>query len=80
MSDGKCVAEQKIAHAMSFMMTIDETFDVGSDLRTRVDDNDYQVPFRFSGKLAKVTIKLGPEQLMAEDRAIIQRALATAHD
>jgi hypothetical protein len=46
------VAEQKIAHAMPFMMTIDETFDVGSDLRTGVDDNDYQVPFRFAGKLA----------------------------
>jgi hypothetical protein len=26
--DGKCSAEQKIAHAMPFMMTIDETFDV----------------------------------------------------
>jgi hypothetical protein len=50
--DGKRVAEQKIAHAMPFMMTIDETFDVGSDLRTGVDDNDYQVPFRFAGKLA----------------------------
>jgi hypothetical protein len=27
--DGKRVAEHKIAHAMPFMMTIDETFDVG---------------------------------------------------
>jgi hypothetical protein len=34
-------------------------FGSGPD-RTPVDDSDYQVPFRFTGKLAKVTIKLGP--------------------
>ena len=44
-------------------MTIDETFDVGIDLRTPVDDRDYQVPFRFTGKLGKLTIKLEPEQI-----------------
>ncbi len=33
------------------------------DTRTPVDDRDYQVPFRFTGKLAKLTIKVGPEQL-----------------
>ena len=41
-------------------MTIDETFDVGIDTRTPVDDKDYQVPFRFTGKIAKLTFKLGP--------------------
>jgi hypothetical protein len=29
-------------------MPPDETFDVGVDTRTGVDDNDYQVPFRFT--------------------------------
>ena len=48
-------------------MSIDETFDVGVDTRTPVDDNDYQVPFRFTGKLDKLTLKLGPEELMPED-------------
>ena len=43
-------------------MTIDETFDVGVDTRTGVDDKDYQPPFRFTGKLDKLTIKLGPNQ------------------
>ena len=41
-------------------MTIDESFDVGVDTRTGVDDNDYQPPFRFTGKLDKLTIKLAP--------------------
>ena len=43
-------------------------FDVGSDTRTPVDDADYQVPFRFTGKINKVQVKLGPSQLMPEDQ------------
>ena len=56
--DGKEVASKKIPHTIPFLLTIDETFDVGVDTRTRVDDKDYQVPFRFTGKLDKLTIKL----------------------
>ena len=44
-------------------MTMDETFDVGVDTRTGVDDRDYKLPFRFNGKLNKVTFNLGPEVL-----------------
>jgi arylsulfatase A-like enzyme len=57
--DGKEVATKKMPHTIPFLMSIDETFDIGSDTRTPVDDKDYQVPFRFTGKLAKVTFKLG---------------------
>jgi arylsulfatase A-like enzyme len=73
--DGKQVATQTIPHTIPFLMSIDETFDVGVDTRTSVDDNDYQVPFRFTGKLTKLTYKLGPEELMPED----QKAKAEAH-
>jgi arylsulfatase len=38
----------------------DETFDVGVDTRTPIDDRDYQVPFRFTGKLDKLTVELKP--------------------
>jgi hypothetical protein len=38
---------------------------------TPVDDQDYQVPFRFTGKIAKLTIKLGPEQIEPADKAVI---------
>jgi arylsulfatase len=61
-------------------MTVDETFDVGIDSRTPVDDMDYQVPFRFNGKLDKLTFKQGPVQLTNEDHQIIQHALAKARD
>ena len=57
-------------------MTIDETFDVGVDTRTPVDDKDYQVPFRFTGKIDKLTFKLGPEQLAAEDQKAKADAMA----
>jgi arylsulfatase A-like enzyme len=57
--DGKEVATKKMPHTIPFIMAIDETFDVGADTRTAVDDKDYQLPFRFTGKLAKVTFKLG---------------------
>ncbi len=73
--DGKQVATQTIPHTIPFLMSIDETFDVGVDTRTPVDDKDYQVPFRFTGKLDKLTFKLGPEELMPED----QKAKAEAH-
>ncbi len=60
--------------------SLDETFDVGIDTRTSVEDKDYQVPFRFTGKLAKVTFKLGPTQLTANDQAVMQHALNKAKD
>ena len=41
---------------------------VGVDTRTSVDDKDYQVPFRFTGKITKLTYKLGPEQLSEAEK------------
>jgi arylsulfatase len=78
--DDRQVATKTIPHTVPIIMTLDETFDVGVDGRTPVDDNDYQIPFRFTGKLDKLTFKLGPEQLASEDRQVIQHALAAAHD
>ena len=78
--DDKEVANQKMPHSIPFLMTLDETFDIGVDTRTPVDDNDYQVPFQFNGQISKVTIKLGPEQLSEEDHQVIQQALARAKD
>ncbi|MGB6311671.1 MAG: arylsulfatase, partial [Pseudolabrys sp.] len=70
--DGKEIANHPIPHTIPFLLTFDETFDVGSDTRTPVDDKDYQVPFRFSGKISKVSVKLGPDQLLPADRKAAQ--------
>ena len=66
--DGKEVARKAIPHTIPALMTIDESFDVGVDTRTGVDDNDYQPPFRFTGKLVKLTINLKPEPMSADDQ------------
>jgi arylsulfatase A-like enzyme len=78
--DGKEVARKQIPHTIPFIMTIDETFDVGVDLRTPVDDKDYKVPFRFTGMLDKLTIKLAPEQLVAEDQKAKGEIMARVND
>jgi arylsulfatase len=78
--DGTEVVNQAVPHTIPFLMTLDETFDIGSDTRTPVDDNDYQVPFRFTGTVSKVTYELGPEQLTEADHAAIGPALAKARD
>jgi arylsulfatase A-like enzyme len=78
--DDREVANAKVPHTIPFIMALDETFDVGVDTRTGVDDNDYQVPFRFTGKIGKVTFKLGPMQLTSDDHRVIQQGLATARD
>ncbi len=78
--DGRVVVSQAVPHTIPFLMTLDETFDIGSDTRTPVDDNDYQVPFTFTGTISKVAYELGPEQLTAADHAVIGPALARARD
>ncbi len=65
--DGRKVAEGKIARTIPFRISADETLDIGEDTGTPVSE-DYHVPFKFTGKLLGVAIKLGEEQLSAEDR------------
>ena len=58
--DGNAVATQKIPHTIPALMPWDETFDVGVDTRTGVNDTDYQLPFRFDGTIDKLTVALKP--------------------
>jgi arylsulfatase len=66
--DGMVVATGKQANSISFLQVADETFDVGVDTRTAVNDKDYQVPFPFDGKIDKLSFHLGPMQLEAADQ------------
>jgi len=77
--DGKELARKKIDHTIPLLMSIDETFDVGSDTRTAVNDS-YKLPFRFTGTIDKLTFNLGPEQLTDTDRKAIAEKLARARD
>ena len=77
--DGKVLSQQKMEHTIPFLMSLDESFDIGMDTRTGVDDS-YELPFRFTGTIDRLTYRIGPEQLAADDRERTKRALATAHD
>jgi len=78
--DGKVVDTEKQANSIAFLEVADETFDVGIDTRTGVNDNDYKVPFPFTGTIDKLTFKLGPSQLTAEDNKKAAEAIASARD
>jgi len=64
--DGQEVARQSIAHTIPLIMQWDENFDIGADTGTPVSE-DYQVPFKFTGKLDKLTLKIDRPQLSAAD-------------
>jgi len=70
--DGKEVSNQRMEQTVPFTLQWDETFDVGADTGTPVDDKDYQVPFEFTGKLDKLTVELRPAALSAEDQKLLQ--------
>jgi len=77
--DGRELARQTIPHTIPILMAIDETFDVGIDTRTPVDGS-YKLPFRFTGKIDKLTFNLGPVQVAEEEQRKRQEAVARARD
>ena len=77
--DGKELAKKTIPHTIPMLMAIDETFDVGSDTRTGVDDS-YKLPFRFTGTIDKLTYKLGPSQMTAKEQKAAQDAVTKVTD
>jgi arylsulfatase len=77
--DGKELAKQTMEHSIPFLMSIDESLDIGLDTRTGVDDS-YELPFKFNGTINKVTYDLGKEQLTAAQHEEMNRWLARARD
>jgi hypothetical protein len=65
--DGKTVVTQKMENSLPFILEWDENLDVGSDTGTPVNDQDYQVPFAFNGKIAKITLTIDRPKLSPED-------------
>ena len=75
--DGKELARKTIPHTIPMLMSIDETFDVGVDTRTEVDDS-YRLPFRFTGTINQLTFKLGASQMEATEQKVAAAAVARA--
>ena len=77
--DGKEVANKKMDRTLPLILQWDENFDVGADTGTPVDDKDYQVPFRFTGKLDKLTLMIDRPKLTPADKQRLMEAQRNNH-
>jgi arylsulfatase len=62
--DGKEVARNSLDHTTPITFPEDESFDIGQDTRTGIAliEYRYDTPFKFTGKINKLTFKFEPEQ------------------
>ena len=73
--DGKAVQTVTMPHTMPMILQWDESFDIGSDTLTGVNDADYKPPFTLTAKLNKLTIKVDRPQLSPADIAKLKAAM-----
>jgi arylsulfatase len=72
--DGKIVATKTMEKTLPMILQWDESFDIGSDTLTGVNDADYKPPFTFTGKINKITLTIDRPKLSPEDIAKLQQA------
>jgi hypothetical protein len=71
--DGRVVATEKMERTLPLILQWDESFDIGSDTGTSVCDQDYQVPFAFTGKLDKLTLTIDRPKLSPADIKLLEQ-------
>ena len=77
--DGKVVDTKTMPKTLPMILQWDESFDIGSDTLTSVNDADYQPPFALTAKLDRLTIKidrpqLSPDEIQKLDAAMQEKA------
>lgn len=65
--DGKVVDTRKMEKTIPIILQWDESFDIGSDTITGVNDADYRPPFPLTAELEKLTIRIDRPQLSQKD-------------
>ena len=78
--DGREVAKLTIPHTVPALEVADEGMDIGYDTRTGVNDADYQVPFRFTGTINRITVKPGPPEMTPEQTKAAEEMRARGKD
>jgi arylsulfatase len=78
--DGKVVATETMPHSVPMILQWDESFDIGSDTLTGVNDADYQPPFTLTAKLNKLTLKVDRPQLSPADIKKLEEGMKQAAD
>ena len=69
-----------MAKTLPMILQWDESFDIGSDTLTGVNDADYKPPFPLTAKLNKLTIKVDRPQLSPADIKKLEGAVQAASD
>lgn len=72
--DGKVVQTTEMKKTLPMILQWDESFDIGEDTLTGVNDEDYHPPFKLTAKLNKLTIKVDRPQLSQEDIKKLEEA------
>ena len=78
--DGKEVQTIRMERTMPMILQWDESFDIGSDTLTGVNDADYKPPFKLTAQLNKLTIKVDRPKLSEADIKKLEGAQAEALD
>ena len=73
--DGNALATKEMERTLPMILQWDESFDIGSDTLTGVNDDDYRPPFPLTAKLNKLTIKVDRPQLSPEDIKKLEAAM-----
>ncbi|TWU39256.1 Arylsulfatase [Novipirellula artificiosorum] len=73
--DGKVVQTVAMPHTLPMILQWDESFDIGSDTLTSVNDADYKPPFTFTGKLNKLTIEVDRPELSPDEIKQLEEGL-----
>jgi arylsulfatase A-like enzyme len=75
--DGKEAAKLTLPRTTPLTFSWDETFDVGMDTGTPVDDADYKSPAVFTGKIGKITVDLGEGTVSLESMTEWMKAISS---
>jgi arylsulfatase A-like enzyme len=78
--DGKAVQTITMEKTLPMILQWDESFDIGSDTLTGVNDADYLPPFTLTAKLNKLTIKVDRPQIPPEEIKKLEEAMKQAAD
>jgi len=74
--DGATVSTQRVDFTVPLTKPLDTVVNIGTAAGTPVDDNDYSIPFKFAGRIDKLTITLEPPKLTPDDVKKLQEAQA----
>ena len=68
--NGKELDRKTVEHTIPLTLAVDETFDIGMDTGSGVDES-YELPFKFTGTIDKLAVKLGPSQMLPADQKAV---------